>query len=242
MTSIHNTNTGNGNIAGLSAKGSITIIQGSQLFQPPPNPSEQGKGEEREKKMAKRILILSANSYRQKQLRLDTDIRNIDERLKLAIERRQITLKVQLATRFSDFQTQLLEYNPHIVHFMGHGEEEGILLADSFGFAEPVPTGILARLFQQMAQQVECVILGACFSSKPAEAVSQHIPYVIGVKREIMDRAAIEFSVGFYTALGTGRSVEDAYQVGCICMNQACPDIPEHDNPILYKRRDACFS
>jgi hypothetical protein len=48
-----------------------------------------------------------------------------------------------------------------------------------------------------------------------AKAIARHVNYVIGMSQEIGDRAAIEFSVGFYDALGAGHSVEFAYKFGC---------------------------
>ena len=37
--------------------------------------------------------------------------------------------------------------------------------------------------------------------------MSQHIDYVVGMRWQIGDEAAIEFSVGFYTGLFAGHSV-----------------------------------
>jgi hypothetical protein len=36
------------------------------------------------------------------------------------------------------------------------------------------------------------------------------------MNQAIGDKAAIAFTVGFYQALGAGRSVEDAYRFGCV--------------------------
>ena len=66
----------------------------------------------------------------------------------------------------------------------------------------------LAKLFALVADQVECVLLNACYSEIQAKAIVQHIPFVIGMNRAIGDKAAIAFSVGFYKALGANRSIE----------------------------------
>jgi hypothetical protein len=47
-------------------------------------------------------------------------------------------------------------------------------------------------------------VLNACCSATQAEAITQHIPYVVGMKRAIGDRVAIEFAIGFYDALLAG--------------------------------------
>lgn len=45
------------------------------------------------------------------------------------------------------------------------------------------------------------MLLNACYSEVQANAIAQHIDYVIGMNQAIGDRAALEFSVGFYDAL-----------------------------------------
>jgi hypothetical protein len=57
---------------------------------------------------------------------------------------------------------------------------------------------------------------------------------VIGMSREIGDRAAIKFSTGFYDALGAGRSVEIAYEFGCVAIQ--LENIPEFLIPKLRKK------
>jgi hypothetical protein len=42
------------------------------------------------------------------------------------------------------------------------------------------------------------------------------VGHVIGTRRAIDDKAAIAFAVGFYQALGAGRTIEDAYKLGCV--------------------------
>jgi hypothetical protein len=59
------------------------------------------------------------------------------------------------------------------------------------------------------------VVLNACYSEVQAEAIAQHIPFVIGMNDAIGDIAAVKFSVGFYDALGAGWSYPEAYQLGC---------------------------
>ena len=51
-----------------------------------------------------------------------------------------------------------------------------------------VETTILARLFEIFQDSVECVFLNACYSAEQAEAISQHIPYVIGMKQDLGNR------------------------------------------------------
>lgn len=57
--------------------------------------------------------------------------------------------------------------------------------------------------------------------------------YVIGMNQAIGDKAAIAFAVGFYQALGAGRTIEEAYKLGCVQIQ--LQGIPEHLTPVLLK-------
>ena len=92
----------------------------------------------------------------------------------------------------------------------------------------------MSALFEQFADQVNCVILNACFSEVQAQAIARYINYVIGMSNSISDRAAIAFTIGFYQAIGAGRTVEDAYKLGCIQLR--LQGIPEQLTPVLIKK------
>ena len=85
-----------------------------------------------------------------------------------------------------------------------------------------------------MVGQVNCVILNACYSETQAKTIAKHIPFVIGMNQAIGDEAAIAFSVGFYKALGAGRSVKEAYEFACVEIQ--LEGIPEYLTPVLLER------
>ncbi|MHC5719505.1 MAG: CHAT domain-containing protein, partial [Nostoc sp.] len=142
-----------------------------------------------------------------------------------------------------DIQRALLDIKPQIVHFSGHGKgEEGLVFEDEIGQSKLVSGAALAGLFKLFANQIECVVLNGCYSEEQAEAIAQDINYVIGMRKAIGDaegglrqRAAIEFAVGFYDALGAGESIEFAYNLGCAAIQLA--GIEEHLTPVLLKKR-----
>jgi hypothetical protein len=130
----------------------------------------------------------------------------------------------------------MLDFKPQIVHFTGHGAgKDGLAFEDGTGQPKLVDSDALANLFKLFSSRVECVVLNACYSEVQAEAIAQHIDYVIGMSQTIGDRAAIEFAVGFYTALGAGESIEFAYELGCNSIQLA--GIPEFMIPTLLKKK-----
>ena len=183
----------------------------------------------------KKILILAANPKGTSRLRLDEEVREIEAGLQRAQKRYQFILEQKWAVRPRDIQRALLDINPQIVHFSGHGAgEEGLVFEDETGGAKLVDGEALAGLFELFAEQVECVVLNGCYSQVQAEAIAQHIPYVIGMSQTIGDKAAIEFAVGFYDALGADRSVEFAHKLGCSAIRMA--GIAENLTPVLIQK------
>ncbi|MGB8700147.1 MAG: dynamin family protein [Thermosynechococcaceae cyanobacterium] len=165
---------------------------------------------------AKRILFLAANPKNTSPLRLDKEVREIENGL-ISKKPGQFCFEKKWAVRPVDIQRAMLEFKPHIVHFSGHGEGiEGLVLESNEGdFGQLISTEALEGLFKLFSDEVECVILNACYSEVQADAINAHIHHVIGMNQSIGDKAAIDFSVGFYDAIGTGRPIEFAYHFGC---------------------------
>ncbi len=182
----------------------------------------------------KKILILAANPKGTTERRLDEEVREIETGLQRAKHRQQFILEQRWAVRPRDIQRAMLDFNPQIIHFSGNGDE-GLVFEDETGQAKLVEEEALAELFELFADQVECVVLNGCYSEVQAEAIIRHINYVIGMKKPIGDRAAIEFAVGFYDALGAGRNVEFAHRSGQVAMKLAGSP-KQLVSPILKKK------
>jgi hypothetical protein len=181
------------------------------------------------------ILFLAADPTDASRLRLGEEIREIQEKLQLSRLRDKFEFNQRMSVRPQDISQALLDLKPDIVHFSGHGSESGELCFEGpGGESRPVPAEALADLFGQFSSQVDCVVLNACFSGKQAAAIARHIDYVIGMKKEIDDRAAIAFAVGFYQGLGGGRTIAEAYKLGCIQIQ--LQNVPGHLTPILLKK------
>jgi CHAT domain len=162
----------------------------------------------------RKILILASNPKRD--LALDREIRDLEGVVKRSRNRDEFEVRVGSAVRPEDLQELLLEYEPQIVHFCGHGTgEQGLVFQNTAGREQMVTTSALSSLFKLFTGKVDCVLLNACYSEVQAAAISQHINYVIGMSQTILDDAAIAFATGFYRGLGYGRTTEDSYHFGC---------------------------
>jgi hypothetical protein len=203
---------------------------------------------------AKTILILAANPTGTSPLHLAQEVRELQVGLERARQRDRFVIEQRWAVSAEEVRRALLNCAPNIVHFSGHGigtaslppaqqsrkftpvddaatEAEGLVFEDATGQAQLIPGEALAQLFGLFADQIECVVLNACYSSTQAKAIARHIPYVVGMKQAIGDRAAIQFAIGFYDAILAGKSIEFAYRLGCNAIQMA--GIPEHLTPVL---------
>lgn len=205
----------------------------------------------------RRILFLAANPRDTGRLRLDKEIREIGESLRRANKRDQFELEERLAVRPIDLSRALLDVNPSIVHFSGHGivrngvsteaqgglifdpalEEKdrfGIALEDNNGNTQWVPTAALADMFRLFKDQIGCVVLNACYSRTQAEAIGQYIPYIVGMKHAVPDDTAIAFATTFYDALGAGRTVPFAFEMAKAAI--ALEGLSGEDLPVLLAK------
>ncbi|MGD1900297.1 MAG: TIR domain-containing protein [Phormidesmis sp.] len=184
----------------------------------------------------RKILIFSANPERATRLRVDQEIRDIREGLRRAHHRDDFQIAQRWAVRPRDLLRAIQEELPQIIHFSGHVKgEEGLYLEDNEENPYLVKGAALSSLFKLFSQKVniECVLLNGCYSATQAQDIIKYLPYVVGIKQSVESQAAIEFSVSFYDALGSGSSVEFAFEAGKVAMAMHGSD--EENLPILCK-------
>ncbi|NJN10774.1 MAG: CHAT domain-containing protein [Richelia sp. RM2_1_2] len=183
----------------------------------------------------KKILILSANPKDRSKLRLDEEVREIEAGLERCKYREQFQIISKWAVRSDTLRQALLDHEPSIVHFCGHGAgTQGLALENKSGDMQLVSTNSLAGLFELFKGKIKCVVLNACYSEAQSEAIYQYVDCVVGMNQAIGDKAAIQFAKGFYDGLGAGRTFEDAFAFGCNAID--LEEIPEASTPIIKSR------
>lgn len=182
----------------------------------------------------KNILILAANPKGTAPVNINKESRGIKEGLRRSRMRDYFKVYENYAVRPEDVQRTIYDYKPNIIHFSGHGKgEEGLVFDSETGEPQMVSGDALAGIFEEFADQIECVVLNGCYSEVQAKEIAKHINYVIGMNKAIGDEAAIKFAVGFYEALGGGRSIDSAFRLGCNAIQ--IQNIQEHLTPQLFK-------
>ena len=184
------------------------------------------------------ILMLSAQPQGKPDRRLDKECQEITAGLERSQFRDRFRFISKPAVRPRDFLRAMLECNPQIVHFAGQGNaKQGLAFEDERGLSQFVEAAALAGTFKLFADRLQCVVLNACYSATQTEAIAQHIPFVVGMDGDIEPQTAIEFAVGFYDALGAGRTIDFAHQIGCSAIQLA--GMPEHLVPVLQQQTQA---
>jgi CHAT domain-containing protein len=185
-----------------------------------------------------RILFLASNPTDTPRLRLDEEVRSIEHALRLAEFRDKFEIVQCWATRVTDMQACLLRHRPIIVHFSGHGNPVGeIVLQDETGRTAPAHSRALGSIFRILRDNIKCVVLNACYSEVQAQAIAAEVDCVVGMTTTIGDASAVAFATAFYQALGYGRDIKAAFDLGCAQIDlQALPDpdVPK----LISLRRD----
>lgn len=182
-----------------------------------------------------KILFLAANPVTTTALALDEEVRAIDVAMRVSAQREAFALVSKWATRADDLQQHLLELRPAIVHFSGHGSEGGgLVLHGEREVMQVVSPAALAGLFRVLRGEVRVVFFNSCHSLALAEAVAQEIACAIGMGAAVGDEAARIFAASFYRALGFGRSVGEAFELGRAAL--ALAGIAEEQAPQLRTR------
>ncbi|TVQ18895.1 MAG: CHAT domain-containing protein [Leptolyngbya sp. DLM2.Bin15] len=180
-----------------------------------------------------KVLFVASNPTDQPQLRLDEEIRSITEKIRASEHRDSVQLVSRWAARPADILQALNEHKPHIVHFSGHGLDNGELVFQSDdGSTKLVSQDAIVATMSTLNDNIRAVIFNACFSSAQAESITQYIDVAIGMRDSIHDDAARVFAAQFYSAIGFGRSIKQAFDQGVAAL--LLEGIPEEDIPALF--------
>jgi len=174
-----------------------------------------------------RILFLSANPSDQARIQTDKEHRIIKSEMERGRHRDSFEF---LPPQFAVTITELLRAmngKPNIIHFSGHGETKGILIATENNKTQLVPVRALKRLFTPLKDITKIVLLNSCYSAEQAQIISEYGMFVIGMNLSVEDEVAISFAKGLYNGLGEGKTIEAAYNDAMIVLEVENPDYAE---------------
>lgn len=168
------------------------------------------------KRRTMKITFLASNPISSNRLALDEEARLIEQKVRGSKHRDQVDFRTRWAQRPEDLQQALLEDEPMIVHFSGHGGGAiGIVLhSEDQNDERLVAENALTDLFRIFKDNIRVVVLNACYSEVQAKAIVQEIDFVIGMSDSVGDEAARFFAAAFYRGLAFGKSIQSAFDLG----------------------------
>lgn len=181
------------------------------------------------------ILFLAANPRASNLLTLTEECAEIQRELQMTRNRDRFRFDSRWAVGVDDLMRHLMDLDPAVVHFSGHGcSAEGLALQDEHGNPQQVSARALAMMLSATTHQVRVVLLNACYSRVQAEELTAIADCVISMNGPIGDDAARSFAIRFYGALGNGRSVGNAVHHGLAAL--AAKQLPDARVPHCLSR------
>lgn len=175
----------------------------------------------------------AGDAYQQEKLKLDKEAREIHDAIQKSLKRDSINFQTRWAIRVADLFQYINEVNPTIIHFSGHGTENGdLVFQDNNDNPKLVSIENIVEMINASSDDVRLVTFNNCFSSSLAEAVVENVEAAIGMNSSIGDKAAIIFSSQLYSSIGFGLSLEKAFQQAIVSLKLT--EIPEDNTPQLF--------
>ena len=133
-----------------------------------------------------KILFVASNPSGTTPLKLDEEIRSIEQKLEASVDRDEVQLKSLWAVRPDDLLEAIMKQRPQVVHFSGHGNAAGQIVLKG---QDQGPVGVseeaLRMLFSTLKDNIRIVVLNACYSEKQATAIAEVIDCVVGMNKEV---------------------------------------------------------
>ncbi|HKX33170.1 MAG TPA: CHAT domain-containing protein [Blastocatellia bacterium] len=181
-----------------------------------------------------KVLFLAANPKETTRLQLDEEIRAIKQEIRWAQRLQVIEIVPEEAVRSNEIIRLLNEHAPDIVHFSGHGSPTGELLLVHRSGERPhlVSALTLKKIFGSAKGKVRMVVFNACYSIQVAAILAEVVEVAVGTNKTIGDGPAIAFAAAFYSGLGYGHSVQQAFEQGEAAL---CLEDPAQENVLGIK-------
>lgn len=163
-----------------------------------------------------RILVMTASPSDQVRI----DVQNEERQLRASLldglaNRERLKLEVVRGATIDDILVAMNRVKPHILHISAHGTKDGDLsFLNERGEEALVPLKGFAAAVRSAGDSLQMIVLNACYSQVATKVLVDHVDCAIGMRMAIGDSSAIEFTRGFYGALGYGCSVGQAYEQG----------------------------
>lgn len=153
-----------------------------------------------------KLLFVSSNPHWTQRLDLGDEMRELLNSLR----GQDVELIPLPAAQREDLEVAVTANDVDVLHFSGHATaSEGIILRDEDGMEVSMSGSELRQLIQN--KDIKLAFLNACSTEETANAIKDDVGAVIGTTNPLDDRAARKMTKVFYSELGTGHTIDEAF-------------------------------
>lgn len=197
-----------------------------------------------------KLLVMISSPKGHTELDSEAEWDRLSQSLGDLVDRGWVILERMQGATLGNLQRLLRGDEYHVFHYIGHGAfdekaQDGVLLLeDEHGNGHPVSGGFLGTMLHDH-RTLQLVVLNACqggtagrqdpFAGTAQTLVQRGIPAVVAMQQAITDRAAVQFSQEFYSALADSYPVDAALVEGRKAIYAAGNPV-EWATPVLYMR------
>jgi hypothetical protein len=163
-----------------------------------------------------RVLFIYANPLGQPQLQIDRDLKAIKEAIRISRREHRVDMREIPAASITDFRRSLFDNYTEpsrgrcIVHFAGHGTQDGFTFVNESQRPETISPALLGELLA--ARGVQTAVFASCHAAAAYENLP--IQYCVAMHGSVDNNAAREFTRGFYDAIAAGGDIPLAFEEG----------------------------
>jgi hypothetical protein len=157
------------------------------------------------------VLFVASSPEDQDRLRIDREMREIQQKVRAADHRDSIQFRFAVAAQPADLLQQLNEVKPDVVHFSGHSDAAGLAMEDSDGQTRFLNTSELATLLSVSSRRIRLAVFNSCESADHAISATNHLDAAIGMDESVDDDAARVFASQLYGSIAFGLPLQKAF-------------------------------
>lgn len=185
--------------------------------------------------MTRKILLASSSPDAASHVKVDQLIREVGNTLRSSKYRDHFDITIRTAATYACLRDVFLDFENECVifQFFGHGAkaQNSLVFQTAVNGHQLMSESALVKFCRLNKSQIQCLILTSCDSFAMADALSQHVKYVITMAGPVKQKSALAFSEGFYAAITRGRTFADAFESGVI--NIEALGLPGYEIPQL---------
>lgn len=193
-----------------------------------------------------RILIAGVSAYGMSTPNFDKEYGEIEKSLIAAGLEKNVRFETYPLRETTDqkLQQDVYGYKPHVVHLVTHGSNGQHYVESSDGKPIEISSSLLADALSVGSESLCLFVSTACMAMQEnpdantwglGRRLSNIVPITIGMQIVISEEAALEFTRGFYNALGTPLPILDAFVRARERIKAVRPGSPEWIAPVLYR-------